>query len=287
MLIDCHQHTNVGGKNSDAVVADLDRAGIDKAWLLTWEVPEGEYDAYYVPIWDSRHGAGLPLDDVVRACERHPTRFIAGYAPDPRRPDAIERLQSAVEMHGVRVFGELKVRICLDDPDVVRVFHACGVLNVPVIVHIDVPARERPKLPARDYWYCVDIDRLETVLRECPETTFIGHAPGFWRHISGDGYEATVAYPDGPATPGGRIQALMKKHPNLYGDLSARSALNAISRPPAGHGRRFLVEFQDRLLFARDGTDDNLVNYLKSLDQPREAWEKITHLNAERLVPLT
>ena len=44
MLIDAHQHTNWGGKAADAVVADMDRCGIDLAWLLTWEVPEGEYD---------------------------------------------------------------------------------------------------------------------------------------------------------------------------------------------------------------------------------------------------
>jgi len=106
MLIDCHQHVNWGEKNIDAVVADMDRAGIDRTWLLTWEVPEREFDPYYLACWDPRH-AGLPFDDVVEACTRYPERFVPGYAPDPRRPDAIERLEAAVGIHGVRVYGEL------------------------------------------------------------------------------------------------------------------------------------------------------------------------------------
>jgi len=284
MLIDCHQHVNWAGKNCAAVVADMDRAGIDLAWLLTWEVPEVEYDPYYVPGLDPRR-VGLPFEDVVNACERHPTRFVPGYAPDPRRPEAIERLEAAVKIHGVRVYGELKVRIVLDDPDVLRVFRRCGELGLPVLVHIDVPARERPKLPARDYWYCVDLDRLETAMKACPDTVFIGHAPGFWRHVSGDGYTAEGAYPEGPATPGGRVPELLAKYPNLYADLSANSGLNALRRPPPGRGRRFLLDFQDRILFARDGFDDRLLDFLKEQDLPKEAWDKITHLNALRLVP--
>ena len=285
MLIDCHQHINWGGKDCDAAVADMDRAGIDVAWLLTWEVPEGEYDPYYLSAFDPRR-VGLPFEDVVRACERHPTRFVAGYAPDPRRPDAIERLESAVKMYGVRVYGELKVRIVLDDPDVLRVFRKCGELALPVVVHIDVPAKERPKLPARDWWYCVDIDRLEAVMKACPDTVFIGHAPGFWRHISGDGYTAEGAYPEGEVTPGGRVPELLSRYPNLYADLSANSALNAIRRPPEGQGRRFLIEFQDQLLFGRDTFDDTLMDFLKQLDLPASVWDKVTCSNALRLVPL-
>ncbi len=285
MLIDSHQHTNWHGKDCAAVVADMDRAGIDVSWLLSWEVPEHEYDPGYYHVFDPRD-IGLPFTRIVEACTRFPGRFVAGYAPDPRRHDCIERLEAAVRMHGVKVYGELKVRILFDDPDVLRVFKRCGELKLPVVFHIDIPAKERPKPPARDYWYCVDIDRLETALKACPETIFVGHAPGFWRHISGDGYTAPEAYPKGEVTTGGRVQALMRQYPNLYADLSAGSGLTAISRPPQGQGRGFLLEFQDRLLFGRDCFDDRLMDYLRTQDLPREAFDKITHRNALRLVPL-
>jgi len=138
----------------------------------------------------------------------------------------------------------------------------------------------------RDYWYCVDIDRLDQVLELCPETAFIGHAPGFWRHISGDGYGADAAYPATPATPGGRIQELLTRHPNLYCDLSAGSGLNALTRPPEGRGRQFLIDFQDRVLFGRDGFDDRLIDFLRSQSLPAEVWDKVTFKNALKLVPL-
>ena len=121
MLIDSHQHTNWHGKNCDAVVADMDRAGIDVSWLLSWEVPEGEYDPGYFKSFDPSR-VGMPFEDIVHACERHPTRFVPAYAPDPRRPDAIERLEAAVKMYGVRVYGELKLRVLFDDPDCIHMF---------------------------------------------------------------------------------------------------------------------------------------------------------------------
>jgi len=43
----------------------------------------------------------------------------------------------------------------------------------------------------------------------------------------------------------------MREYPNLYGDLSAGSGFNAISRDP-DFGYKFLEEFSDRLMFATD-----------------------------------
>ncbi|HYF51173.1 MAG TPA: amidohydrolase family protein [Planctomycetota bacterium] len=285
MIIDSHQHTNWHGKNCHAVVADMDRAGIDVSWLLTWEVPEHEWDQAYYNAFDPMR-VGMPFEDVARACELYPKRFVPAYAPDPRRPDAIERLEAAVKMYGVRVYGELKLRILFDDPDVVQMFRVCGKLGLPVVFHIDIPLKERPKPPARDYWYCVDIDRLETVLKLCPETIFIGHAPGFWRHISGTGYTDESAYPKGEATPGGRVPELLSKYKNLYADLSAGSGLNALTRGPEGRGRKFLIDFQEKLLYGRDCFDDRLMDFIRSAQLPQDAFEKITSKNALKLVPL-
>jgi predicted TIM-barrel fold metal-dependent hydrolase len=285
MIIDAHQHTNWLGKSCDAVVADMDRAGIDVSWLLSWEVPDGEYDPVYFKSFDPRR-IGMPFEDIIHACERHPTRFVACHAVDPRLPNAVERLEAAVKMHGVRVYGELKLRVLFDDPDCIHMFRVCGKLGLPVLFHIDIPLKERPVPPGRDYWYCVDIDRLETALKLCPETNFIGHAPGFWRHVSGDGYSAEGAYPKGEVTPGGRVPELLAKYKNLYADLSAGSGLTAISRPPEGHGRRFLTEFQDKLLYGRDCFDDKLMIFLKAQQLPAAVFEKITGGNALKLVPL-
>ena len=91
-------------------------------------------------------------------------------------------------------------------------------------------------------------------------------------------------------TPG-RIPELMRRYPNLNGDLSAGSGLNAISRDPA-FGYRFLEEFQDRLFFGTDvlraGQEMPQVAFLKSAVEKgaisKAAYEKISWENAAKLL---
>jgi predicted TIM-barrel fold metal-dependent hydrolase len=51
--------------------------------------------------------------------------------------------------------------------------------------------------------------------------------------------------------PGGALDRLMDAYPNLYGDLSAGSGANAISRDPK-FGPEFLTRRADRLMFGTD-----------------------------------
>ena len=88
----------------------------------------------------------------------------------------------------------------------------------------------------------------------------------------------------------------MKQYPNLYGDLSAGSGFNAITRSEE-YGYEFLEEFQDRLLFATDTLRYNMtpdvveiIPYFARIREEgkisQEAYEKIAHKNAERLLKL-
>ena len=155
-----------------------------------------------------------------------------------------------------------------------------------MLFHVDVPFR--PMAPGGDpeyslEWYAGDPDNIARALAACPETIFLGHGPGFWRHISGDEATAGSGYPDGPVTPGGRVRQLLDDYPNLYVDLSARSALNAISRD-AGFGLGFVEKYHERLLFGRDSYTGDLHEHLQSLDLPADAVENIYHRNAEALL---
>jgi hypothetical protein len=133
-------------------------------------------------------------------------------------------------------------------------------------------------------WYGGTVDNLERALQACPETIFIGHAPGFWREISGTAAAEPGAYPSGPVAPGGRVEALLGAYPNLYADLSAGSALTALRRDPAA-SVRLLEKFPDRFLFARDYYGGELPELLATLKLSQPTVEKICHENAERLVP--
>jgi hypothetical protein len=93
-----------------------------------------------------------------------------------------------------------------------------------------------------------------------------------------------ATYPKGPIPAHGRLYRLFDTCPNLYGDLSANSGRNALSRDPA-NGRAFLLRYADRLLFARDNYGQDLHQFLQTLDLPQDVAEKIYFRNAEGLVP--
>ena len=138
------------------------------------------------------------------------------------------------------------------------------------------------------------LPRLEKMLIECPDTIFIGHAMAFWSEISGDNSEAIRnIYPKGPILPGGRLSTLLQQYPNLYGDLSAGSGFNAISRDPE-FGFSFLERFQDQLLFGTDlcaiGQKTPIITYLKeAMEEGRlslTAFKKISEENAKKILSL-
>ena len=134
-------------------------------------------------------------------------------------------------------------------------------------------------------WWGGTIDTLERTLQACPDTIFLGHAPGFWIHISGDDQWKTSNYPipDSPVLPGGRLPELLRKYPNLMCDISAGSGCRALSRDP-GFAKKFLLEFQDRICYARDYFDNIHQEFLNSLDLPEKVLAKIYAENSERLL---
>ncbi len=284
MIIDIHNHPDWHGHGLAAVLADMDACGIARAWLLSWECPVADH----APLWRGHPALGgdgpIPFARCVSYAERAPGRFVLGYAPDPRRPEAIDRLHGMIEIYGVRVCGELKLRMMADNPDALRLYRFCGRQRLPVIIHFDDEFEQPSAYPRASYWYGGGIAALERALRACPETVFLGHAPGFWAHLSGDYPAAPVRYPKGPVTPGGKLPALLRQYPNLYCDGSAGSGLGALARDPT-FAREFLLEFQDRYLFARDQFDTVHQDFLNGLGLPAPVLDKLFAGNALRLVP--
>ena len=149
-----------------------------------------------------------------------------------------------------------------------------------MVLHIDTPFLNGVY---QENWYGGEIGALEQALQACPDTIFVGHAPGFWRHVSGDEATDAETYPSGEIVPGGRLFDLFAQYANLWADLSAGSGLNALQRMADG-GRDFLIEYQDRLLFGRDAPGNALQVHIEGLDLPRDVREKIYCENALRLV---
>jgi predicted TIM-barrel fold metal-dependent hydrolase len=284
MIIDAHNHPDWHKHNLDRFLENMAQYDIDRTWLFSWECPVDEFDPSYYRVGLSSSEGPIPFGDCLHYVEQRPSKFVLGYAPDPRRPDAIDRLQAAIDVHGVRIYGELKLRMTYDNPDALRMFRFCGEQGLPVTVHIDYEFDTGRRYPRPNWWYGGGIEAFERAVRACPGTTFIGHAPGFWAHISGDNQAYEVPYPPGPVVPGGKVVQMLRDYPNLCADLSAGSGLNALQRDPS-FASEFVLEFQDRLLYARDGFDNRLQEFLDGLDLPKEALVKIYAANALRLVP--
>jgi predicted TIM-barrel fold metal-dependent hydrolase len=292
MIIDTHQHVFWHGRNDADLVADMDTFGIQQAWLLSWEVSPQEDERSYHGVLNPLHArsdgthAGIPLADLLIVRDRYPDRFVVGYCPHPLLPEAPRLLEAAYHIHRVRVCGEWKFRVLFDDPRCLELYRKAGQLGCPVVLHLDVPYLPDPGSGRPVYqksWYGGTVENLERALTNCPETIFIGHAPGFWREISGDADTDPKAYPTGPIRDGGRLHVLLERHTNLYADLSAGSALGALKRDPA-HARAFLYHFADRLLFGRDYYGGDLLEFLKTLDLSPAVQEQIYVRNAQRLL---
>jgi hypothetical protein len=129
---------------------------------------------------------------------------------------------------------------------------------------------------------------LDEALGQCPDTIFIGHGPGWWASISGDITQDDLGgYPTGTVSPGGAIDALMDRHSNLYGDLSAGSGAGAIARD-IEFGRAFLIRRADRLLFGTDylafGQKVPQLSLYREIELPAEVKEKVYNGNARRIL---
>lgn len=258
---------------------------IDKTWLLSWEAPIDEYDPNSINcIPEAGNRGPIPFARCLSYIERAPEKFVLGYAPDPRRPEAVDQLDAAIDIYGVRVCGELKLRMMYDNPDALRLYRFCGEKHLPVIVHIDYELDTGVKYPRPNWWYGGGIEALERAVMVCPETIFIGHAPGFWAHISGDGQYDKAVYPSGKVLPGGKVVDMLRKYPNLYCDISATSGCNALRRD-SEFAREFLLEFRDRVLYGRDFFDNTHQDLLNNMGLPADVLDMIYSCNALKLVP--
>ncbi len=287
-IIDIHNHPNWHGYDIDKLVKNMDEYGIAKNWLLSWEISEYEFNMspVYHEHMDPR-GLCAPLWMVVEGLHKYPDRFIGGWAPDPRDQYVRAKLKSAVDIHGIQVYGELKCRMRYDSPDAIVTFRYCGELGLPVLFHLECANVTVEKMSEDKYswipWYGGDISVVDNMCRLCPDTKFIGHGPGFWWEISKDDEASKSGYPTGKVQPGGKLIDLLEKYDNLYCDLSAGSGANSLERD-LEHAEKFVIEFQDRIMFGRDYFDGRQLDVLEKLNLPEAVMEKVLYKNAEKLV---
>jgi predicted TIM-barrel fold metal-dependent hydrolase len=181
---------------------------------------------------------------VQAAQAKYPGRFVWFASSDITKPEAEALLTQAVK-DGAGGLGEIKFHVEAAGPELRRMYALAAELNVPILIHF----QEVPHTPTEGV-FSTGFKNFEAILKAYPKTKFIGHADAFWANVSAD-YANDVAYPSGPIKRGGVTDKLLSDYPNLYGDLSANSGNNALSRDPEFTGP-FLTRHQDKLMFGSD-----------------------------------
>jgi predicted TIM-barrel fold metal-dependent hydrolase len=277
-FVDMHTHVGQTWNTTDP---------LSPADLLAWMDAHAVAQAVVLPLV-SPESSSFPLSTqfVLERTRPHRDRLIPFCAIDPRttinngRAGAEGMLRRYADA-GCRGFGEHKPGLPIGDPLSLRLYALCGKVGLPVLFHLDAQRNtDAPGLPG-----------LEAVLKQTPQTTFVGHGPGFWASISGDVKTPADlgAYPKGPVAPGGALDRLMDAYPNLYCDLSAGSGAGALSRDLA-FAKAFLTRRQDRVMFGSDylapGQPVPQFEVLAKVELPDDVRAKVYRENARRLLRL-
>jgi predicted TIM-barrel fold metal-dependent hydrolase len=323
-VIDVHTHFRIklkgGEKDLDAFVKAMDENNIALCVSLDGQLGE-KLDEHAKLLWT-----------------KYPDRFAifanldwqgGGKADDPaswdcNRPDFARRMARELAVAKEKGAGGLKIfkqfgleyknpdgsLIKLDDPRWDDIWHACGELGLPVLIHVADPAaffqpidekNERweelhrhpewsffgPQFPKQEDLFAAFL----RVVKRHPKTTFISG------HLANN--------PEDLAS----VSKWLDEHSNLYVEIASR--IGELGRQPVS-ARKFLLKYQDRVLFGTDGpwpqqrlrlywrfleTEDEYFPYsekefppqgfwnIYGLDLPEEVLRKVYQRNAMKIVP--
>jgi predicted TIM-barrel fold metal-dependent hydrolase len=239
-IIDIHQHLNYSDRPDAVLLAHQRAMGISTTVLL----PAGR------PVTrpSTNQGASNALeakalgnDACWRFAQKHAPayRFAANEVPD------LDGAKAEIERYlrrGAVMIAEQKFGVACDAPEMQRLYELARERRVPVLMHWQF---ER---------FNLGFERFHRMLEKFPSVTFIGHAQTWWANIDKNHADQKVLYPRGPVTPGGLTDRYLADYPNMFGDLSAGSGLNALTRDE-DFTRGFIERHQSKLLFGSDCSD--------------------------------
>jgi predicted TIM-barrel fold metal-dependent hydrolase len=279
-IIDIHQHLNYSGRTDEAFLAHQRSLGA----TLTILLPSGRSVTTV-----STHGGtanGLQAQALGNdACQRFAAahrafRFGANEVPD------VEGATQEIEKYlkrGAVLIAEQKFGIECDSQAMQKIYALAQAHRVPVLMHWQFEM------------YNFGFERFYKMLEKYPRVAFFGHAQTWWANIDKNHRDQSVLYPKGPVTPGGLTDRYLSDYPNMYGDLSAGSGLNALTRDEA-FIRDFLTRHQDKLVFGSDCSDPvgegpkcqgaQTIAVIRRLAANKTVERKLLYENAKRIFRL-
>jgi predicted TIM-barrel fold metal-dependent hydrolase len=268
-IIDIHQHTHYHGRSDAELIHHQKVMGVSTTILL----PAGLYYGL-----DAQCGRN---ESCYRIFQENQTAFRFFANEMPYLAEAKKVIVEYLEKGAIGI-GEQKFRITADSIYMDKIAGVAKEFHVPILLHF------------QDTDYNMEFSRFYKTLEKFPDVAFIGHAQTWWGNIS-EGHDPRVLYPKGPVKPGGITDKLLSNYSNIFGDLSAGSGLNALTRDP-DHTRAFFNRHQDKLLFGSDCEDifgqgekctgAQIIAAVRQYAPNKQAERKMLYHNARRVLRL-
>lgn len=280
-IIDIHQHLGYSGRADDALTAHQTAMGIAKTVLLPAGRPMN-FASTHQGASNGLEARCLGNEACYQFAQKFRGRYFYGANEVPDAPEAVTEIEKYLNK-GAIIIGEQKFGVECDSPGMQAIYELAADYGVPVLMHWQYQR------------YNYGFERFYKMLAKYPRTRFIGHAQTWWAHIDKAYHDDTSnLYPKGPVTAGGLTDRYLSDYPNAFGDLSAGSGLNALSRDE-DHARGFLKKHQDKLLYGSDCNDSSglspacqgaeTIALLRRLTTPH-IQAKLFRQNARRLLKI-
>ncbi len=238
-IIDIHQHVNYSGRLDPDLLRHQDAMGVTRTVLL----PSGTELTRASTHMGKSNGLAARIFGTAAAARiaaLHPDRYVYFANEVPDIPEARKTLEEWLKK-GALGIGEQKFNIACDSEPMQDVYRIARDHNVPVLLHFQHET------------YNLGFERFHTMLEKFPTVNFIGHAQTWWGYID-KAHKPEELYPKTSVTPGGLSDRWLAEYPNMFGDLSAGSGQNALTRDRE-QAIAFLDRHQDKLLLGTDCND--------------------------------
>lgn len=280
-IIDIHQHVGYNGRPDPVLLAHQRALGATTTILLPAGRPVNT-PSTHEGVSNGLQARCLGNDACDAFARAHSKAFRVAANEVPDLDDATTTIEQYLK-RGAVMIAEQKFGVECDSPAMQRIYGLAQAYRVPVLMHWQFQM------------YNYGFERFYKMLDKFPRVTFLGHAQTWWANIDRNHADQSVLYPKGPVTPGGLTDRYLSDYPNMYGDLSAGSGLNALTRDE-DFARDFLQRHQNKLLYGSDCSDlegsgaacqgAQTIATLRRLAPDKKAERKLLHDNAKRLFRL-
>jgi predicted TIM-barrel fold metal-dependent hydrolase len=280
-IVDIHQHLGYSGRPDDVLLAHQRAMGVTTTILLPAGRPVTTASTH-AGVANGLQAQAAGNEACYRFARAHPSAFLCGANEVPDVEGSTKEIERYLT-RGAVVIAEQKFGVECDSPSMQRIYALAQEHAVPVLMHWQFKM------------YNYGFERFYKMLDKYPRVNFLGHAQTWWANIDRNHTDQSVLYPKGPVVPGGLTDRYLSDYPNMYGDLSAGSGLNALTRDE-GFARDFLTRHQDKLVYGSDCSDHDAagpgcqgaqtIAVIRRLATARSIERKLLFENARRLFRL-